>query len=134
MEMQARLHRMALHNLTDPNTRQSPVRVKGISQVEKMAIYIAKNQHHPIKVAEIGNAVNLHPDYANAIFKKAFGRTLNEYLTEERIAHAQRQLVVTNTPITQISFACGFNSISRFNAAFRKISQCTPRDYRRRYR
>ena len=28
--------------------------------------------------------------------------------------------------ITEIAFDCGFNSVTRFNAAFKKINNCTP--------
>ncbi|MEZ4850997.1 MAG: helix-turn-helix domain-containing protein [Bacteroidia bacterium] len=33
--------------------------------------------------------------------------------------------------MTEIAFKCGFNSISRFNAAFLKINRRTPRDFRK---
>jgi len=32
-----------------------------------------------------------------------------------------------------IAFECGFNSINRFNAAFRKINKCTPREFKKKY-
>lgn len=58
---------------------------------------------------------------------------MSEYIIEERISHAQRKLVATDTSITEIAFECGFNTISRFNAAFLKINSCTPREFRKRY-
>ena len=124
---------MAISNL--PEIENDPFRVHTdeINQVERIAIYIAQNYSNPLKVSDIGKAVGLHPDYANSIFKKAFGRTLSEYIMEERISHAQRKLVATDTSITQIAFECGFNSISRFNAAFQKMNRCTPRNFRKKY-
>ena len=133
-EIRARLGRLGTSHLPQHAGKHSPLHLKESSQVERIAIYIAQNYSRPIKVADIGKAVGLHPDYANAIFKKAFGCTLNEYIIEERIAHVQRELVTTNHSITDIAFQCGFNSISRFNAAFLKINGCTPRDFRKRYR
>lgn len=133
LEMRARLLRMA-NSLPKKENDHSLIHLNEISQVERIAIYIAQNYSKPIKVSDIGKAVGLHPDYANAIFKKAFGSTLSEYITEERISHAQRKLVATTSRITEIAFACGFNSISRFNAAFLKINRCTPREFRKRYR
>ena len=134
LELRARLYRMAISNL--PVLENDPFRVHTdeINQVERIAIYIAQNYSNPVKVSDIGEAVGLHPDYANSIFKKAFGRTLSEYIMEERISHAQRKLAATDTSITQIAFECGFNSISRFNAAFQKMNRCTPRNFRKRYK
>jgi len=131
LEMRSRLHRMAVSNLSKKENVHSPIHINEISLVERIAIYIGQNYHNPIKVAEIGKNVGLHPDYANALFKKAFGCTLSDYITEERISNAKRKLVATNKSITEISFECGFNSISRFNEAFRKFNNCTPREFRK---
>ena len=96
------------------------------------AVYIVRNYRNPLKVADISKSVGLHPDYANTIFRKAFGCTIYEYLTAERIACAQRLLLTTDKGVTEISSSCGFNSVSSFNAAFLKITGCTPREFRKR--
>ncbi len=134
LEIHARLSRMSIGNLSSEIKGHTALQSSEISQVERIAIFIAQNYFDPIKVSDIGLAVGLHPDHANSIFKKTFGSTLSEYITEERISHAQRKLVATDQSITDIIFDCGFNSISRFNAAFLKINSCTPREYRKRYR
>ncbi|MHB0958716.1 MAG: helix-turn-helix domain-containing protein [Pirellulaceae bacterium] len=54
-----------------------------------------------------------------------------KYVTEHRLAHAQRLLVTTEELIVNIAFSSGFGSISRFNEAFRQSFGCTPRAYRR---
>ena len=133
LEMHARLFRMAKNNLSMKENYHLPIHQNEITQVEKIAIYIAQNYSTPIKVVDIGKAVGLHPDYANSIFKKAFGSTLSEYIIEERVSHAQRKLVTTDASITGIAFESGFNTISRFNACFLKINRCTPREFRKRY-
>ncbi|MBN3581017.1 helix-turn-helix domain-containing protein [Algoriphagus aestuarii] len=133
LEIHARLYRMAIGSLSSDGKEHPSLQSNEISQVEKIAIYIAQNYSESIKVSDIGQAVDLHPDHANSIFKKTFGSTLSEYITAERISHAQRKLVATDKSITDIVFDCGFNSISRFNAAFLKINGCTPREYRKRY-
>lgn len=134
LEMHARLIRMAKNILAKSDKKYNPIHKKDISQVESIAIFIAQNYRNQIKVSDIGKAAGLHPDYANAIFKKAFGKTLTEHITEERILHAQRELLTTEKSITEIAFDCGFNTISRFNAAFMKINGCTPRNYRKTHR
>lgn len=134
LEIHSRLHRMAVSNLSKKENIHSPTLPNEISLVERISIYIGQNYQTPIKVAEIGEAVGLHPDYANALFKKAFGCTLYDYIIEERISNAKRKLVASDKSITEIVFDCGFNSISRFNEAFKKINNCTPREFRKRYR
>ncbi len=131
MEMHSRLIRLANQSLLDKDCKAASVHKDEVNIVERIAIYIAQHYNQSIQVSDIGKAVGLHPDYANAIFKKAFGCTLSDFIVEERIAHAQRRLVTTAMNITQIAFECGFNSISRFNSAFLKINGCSPREYRK---
>lgn len=131
LEMRARLSRMAISNLSAKSSRKCLIHSNEISHVESIAIYIAQNYCNPIKVSDIGKAVGLHPDYANTIFKKAFGSTISEYINEERVAHAQRKLITTDTNITSIAYECGFNSISWFNTTFKRINGCTPQEFRK---
>ncbi len=133
LEMHARLARMADKILPYKDKKGSHIHSSEISHVERIAMYIAKNYSRPIKAADIGKEVGLHPDYANVVFKKAFGLTLNEYIIQERITQAQRKLVSTDKSITDISFECGFNSISRFNLVFKRINKCTPREFRKTF-
>ncbi len=133
LEMHARLVRMTDRILPSKTNEISQIHSSEISYVERIAMYIAQNYSSPIKAADIGEEVGLHPDYANVIFKKAFGMTLNEYVVQERITQAQRKLVSTDKSITDISYECGFNSMSRFNLAFKRINKCTPREYRKAF-
>lgn len=133
LEMRARLLRMADRTSSDKESEQVQIHSSEISQVERIAMYIAQNYTQPIKMTNIGKEVGLHPDYANVVFKKTFGMSLNEYLIQERISHAQRKLVSTDMSITDILYECGFHTISSFNAAFRRINSCTPREFRKKY-
>lgn len=132
MELHARLIRMA-DSLSETG---SNILMKDYETnvVERIAVYIVRNYRNPLKVADISKSVGLHPDYANTIFRKAFGCTIYEYLIGERIANAQRLLLTTDKGVTEVSFSCGFNSVSSFNIAFLKITGCTPREFRKRNR
>lgn len=133
MEICARLHRFALNSIPAEwnEYKEGDLEYSKLEIVEKMTVFIARNYKRPIKNNDIGKAVGLHPDYANTIFRKSFGMTLNQYLILQRILYAQRQLSVFNRSITEIAYEAGFNSLSRFNAAFKEKCHCTPREYRR---
>ena len=51
-------------------------------------------------------------------------------VTHHRISHAQRLLITTDKKIVDVALTVGFNSVSRFNAAFKKATDCSPREYR----
>ena len=134
LEMEARLRRLAVSLPTPKETKKRRLRLAlqdgGLNKVEQMACLVAQRYKEPLTVTEIGAAVGLHPNYAMNLFKKAFGTTLIDYLTHHRVSHAQRLLVTTDEKIVEIAFGSGFNSISRFNEAFRRACGCTPREYR----
>ena len=139
IEMEARLRRLALSYETvcdhDENVsvEDASGTEDGLSKVERMAVFVATHYREDIQVREIGDAVDLHPDYANVLFREALGMTLSDYLLEHRIAHAQRMLATTDEKVASIAFASGFGSISRFNAALKSASDCTPTEYRQQH-
>jgi AraC family transcriptional regulator, melibiose operon regulatory protein len=134
LQMQARLWRMALscHPITTegPSHGPRPRDMASSSSVERMAMFIAANYQRSLRIADISAEVGLHPDYAGALFRKTFGMTLGRYLLEHRVSHAQRLLTTTEEKIGSIGFQAGFDSLSRFNAAFKAVVGCTPREYR----
>jgi AraC family transcriptional regulator, melibiose operon regulatory protein len=138
LEMEARLLRLTSSlpdRLTNGKHRARHLAIDdgALNKVERMACLIAQRYTDHLTVEEIGLAVGLHPNYAMNLFKKAFGTTLIDYLTHHRVSHAQRLLATTDEKIVEIAFSSGFNSISRFNEAFRRACGCTPRDYREQH-
>lgn len=67
-------------------------------------------------------------------FKAAYGYAPLQYITRRRIGEAQTLLIDTALPITEIAIRTGYNSSSYFNKAFHKITDMSPRDYRKAYR
>jgi AraC-like DNA-binding protein len=135
LEVEARLRRLALSVAADGpgrSRRKSPAVLdqRHLSRAERMACFIAQNYTQPLTAETIGQHVGLHPNYAMASFQRTFGTTLIKYVTQHRLAHAQRLLVTTKDAIVNIAFSSGFGSLSRFNEAFRQSFGCTPREYR----
>lgn len=138
LEMKARLLRLAT-NLIENNAQSlgasparstKPVGTHNVSKIESMAKFIAQNYTRQICIRDIADEVKLHPDYAADLFRKTFGITLNNFVIQYRVQHAQRMLVTSNNKILEIAFDSGFNSLSRFNACFKRLCGCTPRQYR----
>lgn len=92
--------------------------------------YICDHISQEITRNDIANHVGFSPEYMSAFFKKETGKTLSEFIKEERIGFAKRLLKQTNLPISVISENVGFDSLAYFSAVFRSITGCTPREYR----
>lgn len=136
LELEARLLRLAM-SMPDELDREESGRIAstplGGSQVKRvgqMVAFIAQNYTREITVESVSKSVGLHPHYAMNLFRKTLGTTLINCVTHHRISHAQRLLITTDKKIVDVALTVGFNSISRFNAAFKEVTECAPREYR----
>lgn len=139
LEIEARLWRLAaaLPAPAAVRSTRSPSLGPGagsLTKAEQMAAFLARHYQRRIVVAEVAQAVGLHPHYAMALFQNTFGCTINQFLTQQRLTHARRLLVTTDQTVLALARDAGFGSLSRFHEAFRAATGCTPRQYRQRHR
>ena len=140
LELEARLLRLAMslppYEPPTPARKGTlkPVERAGLSKAEQMACLIAQHYTEPLRVEDISESAGLHPNYAMSLFKRVFATTINDYLTQHRISHAQRLLATTEQKVLAIALDSGFGSVSRFNAAFKDACGCSPRQYRAEHR
>ncbi|TWU62586.1 Melibiose operon regulatory protein [Crateriforma conspicua] len=130
LEVEARMLRFSRVSPKRAATKHSPQ----LSRADHLACYIAKNYQQPLTSTSIAEANGVHPNYAMNLFRKTFGTTMNHFITEHRISHAQRLLATGEETILDVAFAAGFQSLSRFNEAFKSACGCSPRDYRNAHR
>ena len=92
------------------------------------------DEHYPeesISLDKVAQKVNISPNYLSAIFSQEVGQTLIEYLTSKRIGEAKRMLRQTDKRSSEIAFAVGYKDPHYFSFVFKKVSGCTPSEYRR---
>jgi AraC family transcriptional regulator of adaptative response / DNA-3-methyladenine glycosylase II len=65
------------------------------------------------------------------IFQAAHGVAPHDYMTTQRLLLAKQLLTDTVQPVTQVALASGFDSLRRFNAAFRERYRLNPTQLRR---
>ncbi len=88
-------------------------------------------QEESISLDRVARKVNVSPNYFSAIFSQEVGQTFIEYLTGKRIDEAKRMLRQTEKRSSEIAFAVGYKDPHYFSFAFKKISGCTPSEYRK---
>jgi AraC-like DNA-binding protein len=140
LELEARLRRMGIAlSSTETLVRAVAVRTSVssssvASKAERMSSYISEHFTEQLRVEQIAKSVHIHPTYAMHLFRETFGVSIVDYLTQHRIAHAQQLLATTEMSVMEIALASGFNSVSRFYAAFNAICGKSPRAYREQLR
>jgi AraC family cel operon transcriptional repressor len=71
-------------------------------------------------------------EHVARVMRKTMNTTPTDYLNAVRISQAAFQLRMTNTPVTQVALAAGFQNLSHFFALFRARHGCSPGRYRQR--
>ena len=134
LEMESWLRRVAIQLGELENTKDgiadSTTIALGLDKVERMARYINERYRDPIGVRDVAAAVDLHPNYAVSLFRNKTGSTLVDFLTKQRLAHAQLLLATTDAPVRDVAVASGFGSPSRFYAVFKRSLSLSPNEYR----
>jgi AraC family transcriptional regulator len=64
-------------------------------------------------------------------FKSVFHATPHQYLTKIRLRHAAELLKLTDEPVHQITWQCGFENASAFCRAFKSAYGVQPRSFRK---
>ncbi len=94
--------------------------------------YIDRHYHEEsISLDRVAQKVNISPNYFSAIFSQEVGLTFIEYLTGKRIDEAKHMLRQTDKRSGEIAFAVGYKDPHYFSFVFKKVTGCTPSEYRR---
>ncbi|MGL4612280.1 MAG: helix-turn-helix domain-containing protein [Trueperaceae bacterium] len=132
LELGAWLRRLSLNLKVQAKTKIYKQRQE--SKAAQLAEFISEHYGEPLRLRDVAKVANLNDSYAATLFKDTFSMTILEYLTQHRVAHAQRLLITTDKSVLEIAFDAGFGSSSQFYAAFTKACGQTPLAYRKRFR
>ncbi len=97
--------------------------------IENAVKYIKENLTENLSLDSIAARFNLSPVYFHNIFKLAVGKTLRDYIEEQRIKKSIMLLQTTDDSLTRIAYECGFSSQSYFSFVFKRRMKMTPREY-----
>ena len=97
--------------------------------VRRALDYIHTHLAADLSLSALAAAVSFSPIHFHNCFRAVTGRTLRDYVEEQRIKHAVDLLVRTELTLAEIAYECGFSSQSYFSYAFKRRMGSTPREY-----
>ena len=95
--------------------------------------FIRQNVNRPIQVRDVVRATNLSHRTLNDRFYHECGSSILKQLTNSRITHISRLLRETELTVGEISRMVGFDTDHHFARYFRRATELTPQEYRRKY-
>jgi two-component system response regulator YesN len=93
--------------------------------------FIARTYSDPgLSIKDISVYAHLSTSYMCTMFKNETGRTLNQYITEFRMARAKDLLDDPRNKIVEVAGQVGYNDSNYFSKTFRKAFGMSPSEYR----
>ncbi|GGF66766.1 AraC family transcriptional regulator [Paenibacillus albidus] len=84
-------------------------------------------------IAELAGELNMSRSQCSKIFKKVYGVSPRQYLTQLKLNLAKQLLVSTNNTVEDIADELGFHSVSHFSRQFRRGTGLSPNQFRPRH-
>ncbi|MBO5845748.1 MAG: helix-turn-helix transcriptional regulator [Clostridia bacterium] len=94
-------------------------------------IHINKHYAEDITALDCSRELFMSYSYFSRSFKRMTGKSFTDYLVNVRINRAEKALLSSEKPITQIAAECGFNNTAYFSAVYKRLKGQSPSVARR---
>ena len=101
-------------------------------QKRKVDRYLRENLERSMGLNDLASEVRLSVSHFCRAFKKSFGDAPHAYVLRLRLELAQRLMLATGDPLSQIALSCGLADEAHLSKLFRRTFHDTPNAWRRR--
>lgn len=98
--------------------------------IERAKAFVDANVGGRIGLGAVARAVQRTPCYFCKLFRRETGLRFTDYLTRRRIEKAKELLLDPHARIGEAAYAAGFQSLSQFNRAFKRVMGEQPTTWR----
>ena len=103
-------------------------------QILKALLYIHKNALKKISVGDVMAEAALSRRLLERRFKAVTGKTLYEYITDQKLKYFAEQLADTDEQVINIALSMGENDTKSISRRFKQLYGCTPVEWREKQR
>ena len=94
--------------------------------VNKIISIIDEKLTEKLTLKDISDEMNLSKEYVSYIFKKETGKTLMNYINEQKMIAAKEFVINSDMPLVEIAQILGFDNYNYFSRLFKKHFDRTP--------
>ncbi len=98
--------------------------------VRKARAYITAHREERLTLAEVAEASGASVYYFCKVFKKATGLRFTDFVSRVRLEDARRELLKPERRVSEIAYQVGFQSLTQFNRAFKRVFGESPSKFR----
>ena len=105
-----------------------------LERYHRISKYIFNNYNNNITLQEIAKKEFLSPHYLSHEIKSATGYTFTDLINQTRVEESVKLLLDSDLSLSEISEEVGFSHTRYFNKNFKLYYNCTPLQYRKKYK
>jgi len=117
-------HCRAQHQIAEATGRLPELRLRQVKD------YISDHLHLSISLNDLASVACVSPFHFCRLFKKATGKSPNQYVIIERMNKA-RNLLFAGSPVSDTAIAVGYHSTGHFTNTFRRHTGFLPLQYQK---
>ena len=102
-----------------------------VETVRRMHDELLQHPEQRPTIEELSHRCLMNPTTLKAVFKAVYGDSLAAHMKEHRLERAAELLRHGDGSVAEIAAAVGYDSASRFSAAFRERFHMLPTEYRK---
>lgn len=118
-------------------TRRDPaisVDTQTVARLKSVVAYIESNCGQPVTVKRLAAVAGMSIGHFSRVFKAFMRKTPMEYVIHYRIKHAAYLLQNSSLTVAEAALEVGLANFSYFSKRFRSIYDCTPSEFRKKFR
>ena len=113
------------------NSEASRISNKYMQRLLRITNYMKDNYTKELGLKDIADLEELSVPHVSNFFQKYMGMSFSKYLSQIRMEHSVKEILLTDLPITQIAMNQGFPNLKSFHKLFKEIFNTTPAQYRK---
>jgi AraC-like DNA-binding protein len=109
---------------TGPSAQPSPLAQKVIQIIEQ------EYPKNDFNIQILADKMFMNRKRLSKIFNQELGMSFPKYLNKVRVEAAKKQLLESQNRISDIAYSVGYENVIHFNAIFKNLEKCTPKQFR----
>ena len=101
--------------------------------VHEVHAFLTQNLDTRVTIEELSHQYLMNPTTLKQVFKSVYGASLAAHMKEHRMGRAAQLLRETDESVAEIARAVGYESQSKFTAAFKEYFGVLPKEYRKNH-
>ena len=116
--------------LQGDNIKHRPLSTRDERRVAPVIRHLESHYNQPWGLTDLAGMADLSPFHFLRVFRATAGQTPHQYVLRARLRAAAVTLATTQTPVTEVALASGFEDLSNFIRTFRAEFGVSPSSYR----